>query len=80
MKKVALVVIIGVALVAGSLIVASDANAWRAYCGPVGVAWCAPVAYCAPVVVVKPVYCAPVYCAPAYCAPVKYKRVRGWCW
>lgn len=78
MKKVALVVILGVALVAGSLMTASDANAWRAYCGPV--AYCPPVAYCAPVVVVKPVYCAPAWCYPYACYPVKYKRVRGRWW
>lgn len=75
MKKFALVVVLGVALVAGSLMTASDANAWRAYCGPVGVALCPPVVYCAPVVVVKPV------CGYPYaCFPVKYKKVRTWCW
>jgi hypothetical protein len=79
MKKIALVVVLGVALVAGSLMMANDASAWRAYCGPVGVAVVAPVVYCAPVVVAKPVYCAPAWCYPYACYPVKYKRVRG-CW
>ncbi len=76
MKKVALVVLVGLAIVAGSMMFTSEAAA-RVYYGP---AWCGPVVYCGPPVV----YCPPpMWCAPAvkvrYAPAVRVKGYWGGC-
>jgi hypothetical protein len=80
MKKSLMLIVVGLAILAGSMLLVGDATAARYYCGPV---WCAPVVYCAPPVVCvprPPVWCGPVVTVRYPYCPVP-RRVKVWgCW